>query len=151
MIPDGERLRDALLHGAPEVVAEPRAHVAHPGGDDASHAARPHELVEEHVRDGAHQGEVAPPLSDQLVAGGEEDERLQRRAHADRGAIGDEAGDGLPMDMSLARGTCSSYPGCPRSQSPRSNAVRRRIRITLPGEAARSLARAAVLSQRLAT
>ncbi|OGK91161.1 MAG: hypothetical protein A2X51_06195 [Candidatus Rokubacteria bacterium GWC2_70_24] len=55
------------------------------------------------------------------------------------------------MDMSLARGTRPSYPGCPRSQSPRSNAVRRRIRITLPGEAARSLARAPVLSQRLAT
>ena len=95
-----------LLHGAAIVVAEAGADIADPRGDDAADASGADELVEQHVGDGADQREVPAPLADQLVTGGERDGRLERGAHADRGAVGDEAGDGLLHRHQLA----SSHP-----------------------------------------
>jgi len=95
---------DTLFRGTPVVVAEAGAYVAHPRRDDSADAATADELVEEDVRDGADQGEPAPALADQLVAGRERDQRLQRRAQADRGAVGDEAGDGIPHGHELGPG-----------------------------------------------
>ena len=84
-------VRDAVLHRSTVVVAEPGRDIADPRGLDAADAARGHEHVEEDVRDGADQRQVAPALANQLVARGEGDEGFQRRAHADRGAVGHEA------------------------------------------------------------
>ena len=76
-------------------MTEAGRHISDPSGLDAPDAARGNELVEENVRDGSHEGEVAAPLADQLVPRGKWDERFECRAHADRRAVGHEARHGL--------------------------------------------------------
>jgi hypothetical protein len=66
-----------VLHGPAIVVAEPGGDIAHPGRLDATNAAGADELIEEDVRDGADQGEAAPSLANELVAGLEGDESLE--------------------------------------------------------------------------
>src|SRR6185312_9003383 len=82
----------SLLGGAAVVVAQALADVADPGGDDTAHAAGADQLVEEDVGDRADQREVAAALADDLVAGGEGNQRLQRQAERYAGAVWHVAG-----------------------------------------------------------
>src|SRR5271166_360132 len=89
MIFDRDRARDAVLGRAPVIVAQPGADVARPGGDDGLHAAGADELIKENVGDRADERQIALVLADELVAGGERDERFERQPERDRGAVGD--------------------------------------------------------------
>ena len=53
------------------------ADIAHPGRDDFFDAACSDQLVKEDVRDRTDQGEVLPPLPDDLMASREGDEGFQ--------------------------------------------------------------------------
>jgi hypothetical protein len=89
------RMRDAVLARAPVLVAEAGGDVAHPRSDDALDAPGADQLVEEHVRDRADQGQPTHPLPDQLVAEREGDRRLELQAERDRGAGGHVRADGV--------------------------------------------------------
>ncbi len=101
--PDGEvgvlfelqRPRLAVLAGASKIVAEAGADVTHPGSADLAHTAGADQLIEQHVRDRADQLEVSAPLADQLVAGGERNERFERHAHGHASAVWNVSLDGL--------------------------------------------------------
>jgi pilus assembly protein Flp/PilA len=112
----GERDR---AFGAPTVVvAKPLGDVANPGCRHPPHAAGAHQLVEERVRDGGDQLEVTPALADDLVAGGEGDQRFQRAAHRDRHPVAHMALDGRSHGHQLGQGgACPSSLRCdPKGQ-----------------------------------
>src|SRR5207253_1702707 len=62
VVVDLQRPRHALFGGPAVVVAEALGDVADPGRDDAGDAAGADHLVEEAVRDGTDQRQVAPAL-----------------------------------------------------------------------------------------
>jgi len=93
---------NALLARAPVAVAETFGHVAHPRRGDPPDAACADELIEQSIGDRSDERQIAAPLPDQLVAGRERDQGLQRRTHGHRGAVGDESLDGLRHRHHLA-------------------------------------------------
>jgi hypothetical protein len=102
VVHDGDRLRLAVLARAPIVVAKPLADVADPRRNHPRDATRADQLVEEDVGDRADEGEVALALADQLVTGGEGNQRLQRTAERDLCAIRHEPRDRLVQRHQLA-------------------------------------------------
>ncbi len=86
---------DTLFGGAPVVVSQPFADVAHPGSPHFAHTSRTDKLIEEHIRDGADQRQVAPLLANEFMPGGKRDERLQRQPQRDRCSIWHKAFDSL--------------------------------------------------------
>ena len=63
-----------MLHGVTEPVQRPDAGIAAPGKHQLARAARSDELVVDEIGGHPDQGEVAPPLPDHLVPGGERDQ-----------------------------------------------------------------------------
>jgi hypothetical protein len=88
-----DRARHALFGGAAVGVPEASADVAGPCGHHTLYAARPDQLVEQDVGDRPDQREVAPLLADDLVAGGEGNQRLERAADRYGVAVADVASD----------------------------------------------------------
>jgi hypothetical protein len=83
-----------VLHRVAEPVQGPDARVAAPGEDQLADAAGADHLVVDEVGGHPRDGEVAPALPDDLVAGGHRDEvgeALQR----DQVAVADELRDAL--------------------------------------------------------
>jgi hypothetical protein len=113
---DGRRHR--VFDRAPVVMAEARAHVADPRGDDAPNASGPDQLIEEHVGDGPDEGEIPALLADQLMPGGKGNERLDRGIETDGAAVRDEAGDSLPQGGELGAGHPPILPRRPPSSRP---------------------------------
>jgi hypothetical protein len=89
---DLQRERPAVLHGVPEPVQAAHAGVAGPGEDQLAGAASADELVVHDVGGHPHQGQVAPALPDDLVAGGHRDQ-VREPFEGDRVAVVDEIGD----------------------------------------------------------
>ena len=91
---DLERMRPAALDGVAEARQRAHAGVAAPREDQLPGAAGADQLVVEQVRRHADEREVADPLPDDLVAGGERDQMGEAfQGHAV--ARCHEAGDGL--------------------------------------------------------
>ena len=103
--------RNLVFDRAPVVVAEAGADVADPGCGDSPHAAGPDELIEQDVRDGSDQLQVTTLLADQLVRGGERDQRLERRAQSNRCPVRYEAIYGLAQRQKLHRRPDGTGPG----------------------------------------
>src|SRR4029077_13133746 len=95
MVVNLERSRHLLLAGPSVAVAEPFGDVADPRRRDLPDAARPDQLVEESVRYRTDELEVATPLADDLVSGGEGYQGLERQAQGDGRAIWYEPADGF--------------------------------------------------------
>src|SRR6185312_15842207 len=93
--------------GSPPDRPEPTdARVAEPGEDQLAGDARRDHLVVDQVRREPGEGQVAPALADDLVAGGEADE-MGEALDRDGVAVADEVGDGVAHRGDLAR----AHPG----------------------------------------
>jgi hypothetical protein len=140
---DLQRPWPAVLDRVPEPVQRADAGIAAPGKDQLAGAARADHLVVDDVGGQPDQGEVAPALADDLVAGGDRDE-VGESLERDRVAVVDEFGDGFPQGYDLrhshppARCRDVTDGTCPGSRRPtRSSGHRNYGAITRPRSAGR--------------
>jgi hypothetical protein len=92
VLDDLERRRPAVLDCVPEAVQRADAGVAAVGEDQLARTSHADQLVVDQVRRHAHERQLAPTLTDQLVPGGERDqvrEALERDGHAVPHVLGD--------------------------------------------------------------
>ena len=87
-----ERRGPAALDRVAEAVEAADARVAAPGEDEAAGAAHADHLVVDHVGRHPHEREIAPPLTDDLVAGRERN-KVRESLQRDGVAVADELGD----------------------------------------------------------
>ena len=89
---DLQRSRPAVLDRVAEAVQRADAGVAAPREDQLAHAPGADHLVVDDVRRHPHDGEVAPALADDLLAGGDGDE-VGEPFEGERVAVVDQLGD----------------------------------------------------------
>ena len=90
---DLQRHRPAVLDRIPHAAQQAHPRIASVGEDQPGHAAHTDELVVDHIRGHPHQGQVAPPLANDLVRGCVRDQ-VGKTLQRDAAAIGDAARDG---------------------------------------------------------
>ena len=78
---DLERLRPALLDRVAQPVQRADARVAAPGEDQLAHAAHADQLVIDQIGRHPRHGQPAPPLANDLMAGGEGDQMCEALEH----------------------------------------------------------------------
>ncbi len=95
MIFNGQRSGNPLLNGPPEVVADPRAYIAHPGRPNPGDTTPADKLIKKHIRNRADEGQVSDALADDFVSGGKGDQSFQRGPQGNRLARCYIPGDGF--------------------------------------------------------
>ncbi len=70
MLLDLQGMRTALLHGFPEAVEGAHSGVSAPGEDELVSASHPDHLIVDEIRGHPDQGQISPPLPDDLVRSG---------------------------------------------------------------------------------
>jgi hypothetical protein len=105
---DFERHGPAVLDRVPEPVQRPDARVPRPGENQLARAARPDQLVVDHVWRHPDQREVAPMLPDHLVPGGMR-YQVREALYRDGVAVTDVRGDRLGQRYDLRHPASASY------------------------------------------
>jgi len=95
MFLDRQRARPLVLDRVAQTMQRADARIAAPREDQLRHAARANHLVVDDVRRQAHHGQVAAPLTDDLVPRGERDE-MREPLEGKTVAVAHKLLDGFP-------------------------------------------------------